>query len=70
MLQNAKPIARINAAIVLARLGETGDEAVVKPLLKILNAMESSLLVGPEGEFVPTFEANVDERKARSEVMA
>jgi hypothetical protein len=37
VLQNAKPIARINAAIVLARLGETGDEAVVKPLLKILN---------------------------------
>jgi catechol 2,3-dioxygenase len=31
---------------------------------------ESSLLVGPEGEFVPTYEANVDERKARSEVMA
>jgi hypothetical protein len=37
VLQNAKPIARINAVIVLARLGETGDEAVVKPLLKILN---------------------------------
>ena len=36
VLQNAKPIARINAAIVLARLGETGDETVVKPLLKIL----------------------------------
>jgi hypothetical protein len=36
VLQNAKPIARINAAIVLARLGETGDETLVKPLLKIL----------------------------------
>ena len=36
VLQNAKPIARINAAIVLAHLGETGDETVVKPLLKIL----------------------------------
>lgn len=31
---------------------------------------ESSLLLGPDGEFVPTFEANVDERKARTQVMA
>jgi HEAT repeat protein len=37
VLQNSKPIARVNAAIALARLGETGNEAVVKPLLKILN---------------------------------
>jgi 3,4-dihydroxyphenylacetate 2,3-dioxygenase len=31
---------------------------------------ESSLLVAPDGSLTPTFDANVDERTARSEVMA
>ena len=31
---------------------------------------ESSLLLGPDGAVTPTFDANVDERTARSEVMA
>jgi 3,4-dihydroxyphenylacetate 2,3-dioxygenase len=31
---------------------------------------ESSLLLGPDGAATPTFDANVDERTARSEVMA
>ena len=73
VLQNNKQIARINAAIVLAKLGESGNEAVVKPLLAILkdknqnDAVKLWALIGLKNLFRAKSNPDVEGFKDRDE---